>query len=43
MLWLRWPITVRGNIIADKFKTPWEDMALFETQQETVYALHTYS
>ena len=43
MLRLSWPIAVGRNIVADKLKMPWEDMALSETQQETVYALHTRS
>ena len=41
MLCLSWLITVGRNIIADKFKTLWKDMALFETQQETVCPAHS--
>ena len=40
MLCLSWPIAVRQNIVANKLKTPWKDMALFETQQETVCSAH---
>ncbi len=41
MLCLSWPIAVGQNIVANKLKTPWEDMALVETQQETVCPAHS--
>ncbi len=40
MLRLSWPIAVRQDIVADKLKTMWEDMALVETQRETVCPAH---
>ena len=40
MLHLSWPIVVRQNIVADKLKTLWEDMALVETQREMVCPVH---
>ena len=41
MLCLSWPIAVGQNIVANKLKTPWEDMALVETQQETICPAHS--
>ncbi len=41
MLCLSWPIAVRRNIVADKLKMLWEDMALVETQRETVCPAHS--
>ena len=41
MLRLSWPIAVGREVVADKLKTSWEDMALVETQQETVCPAHS--
>ena len=41
MLRLSWPISVTQNIVADKLKTPWKDVALVETQQATVCPAHS--
>ena len=41
MLRLSWPIAIRRDIVADKLETSWKDMALVETQQETVCPAHS--
>ena len=33
MFCLSWPVTVRGDIIANKFESVWKDKAFLETQR----------
>ncbi len=40
MLHLSWLITVRGYIVANKFKSMWEDEAFLETQGQTIQYAH---
>ncbi len=40
MLCLSWLITIKGHIIANKFKSMWKDEAFFETQGQTIRLAH---
>jgi hypothetical protein len=40
MLCLSWPITIRGHIIANKFKSEWKDEAFLETQGQAIRLAH---
>jgi hypothetical protein len=40
MICLSWPITIRGHIIANKFKSMWKDEAFLETQGQMIRSAH---